>query len=74
MKQAEYHRANHLAAEICQELRESQMQMLALATNIGEVEEVERDEEICNNSSTITSSSPKPLSRENYKINHSYQI
>ena len=53
MKQAGYHHANHLAAEIRQELRESQMQMLALATNVGEVEEVERDEEICNNSSTI---------------------
>ena len=44
MKQAGYHHANHLAAEIRQELRESQMQMLALATNVGEVEEIDQDE------------------------------
>ena len=41
MKQAGYHHANHLAAEIREELRESQMQMLALARNTTYLEDDE---------------------------------
>ena len=43
MKQAGYHHANHLVAEIREELRESQMQMLALARNTTYLEDEEQN-------------------------------
>ena len=43
MKQAGFHHANHLAAEIREELRESQMKMLALAGNTNYLEDEEQN-------------------------------
>ena len=39
MKQVRYHHANNLVAEILEELRDFQMQMLALAKNINTLQE-----------------------------------
>ena len=50
MKQAGYHHANHLASEIRDELRHSQMQMLALAQNLTLPEESEEAQPIEGNS------------------------
>ena len=45
MKHAGYHHANHLAAELKEELRENQAQMLALVQNVN-MDDWQNEEEI----------------------------